>query len=386
MRIPGITIERTGDTVRYSSRIGGQELHFAVDAAETGMHDNCADSFMIMALTASMLEGTPPVLEQGVSSPRLIENLRHVQDIYSSWNRQYRRVEIQAEAQAPGPATGEVLSMYSGGLDSMYTLVQHEHELTGVVLVAGFDMELSEEEMRIARERNEHLLRDRGLALRRVETNQRLWGKAHRVDRFFAYSGYLASCALLLGPARLYINAGVCYGFPTHDGCQPYLNPLWSNGRTEVRHTGSESTRAEKLVEIVKHPDLLDGLRVCFRSQNENCGRCAKCVRTMTTLRILGIRGPFPRMLTLEEIQAIPLPDEHDLHFATDNAQLAAARGDRATLKAIKSAIRKYDRQRALLHFDRGFLGGALRRGFRRLKPYDYEDVGFPHHRPDLDL
>jgi len=386
MRISDISVERTDDAVRYSASIGGHELHFDLDVSETGMHDNYGDSFLIMALTASMLEGTALVLDGLAASPRLIENLYHVQDIYSSWNRQYRKVPIEAASRQPGPPTREILSMYSGGLDSMYTLVKHQGELTGVVMVAGFDMEPSQDERRTARQRNERLLRDRGLQLRYVGTNQRLWGQMHRVNRFFVYSSYLASSALLLGAARLYITAGVAYGFPTFDGCQPYLDPLWSNGRTEVRHTGAELTRAEKLVEIVKHPDLLNGLRVCFRSQNENCGRCGKCMRTMIALRILGIQGPFSRMLTLKEIGNLPLPDEHDLHFAADNAQLAAERGDRATLGAIKSAIRKYDRQKTLLHFDRGFLGGMLRKGFRRLKPYEYEDVGFPHHRPDLDL
>jgi hypothetical protein len=129
---------------------------------------------------------------------------------------------------------------------------------------------------------------------------------------------------------------------------------------------------------------LMSALRVCLRSQNENCGKCVKCLRTMVTLRILRVQGPFPRTIDLIEIPRLKLDHDHELYFAIDNALFAASHGDAQTLRAIKKAIRRYDRKLALVQLDRWLLGGWLRRTRRRRKKYLTTEPFV--ERPDLDL
>ena len=274
--------------------------------------------------------------------------------------------------------------MFSAGVDSMHSLVKHESELTSALMIAGFDMEPDSDQVQQSRERNRKLLESRGKALHFVGSNLRLWSQEFGVYRPLAYSGYLAAVALLFGARRVYIPSGFPYGFPTFDGSQPYLDLFWSNGRTQTSQTGAEADRTEKLRMISTDEDLMTALRVCLRSQNENCGKCVKCLRTMVTLRILGVQGPFPRMIDPVEIPRLKLDHDHELYFAIDNARFAASCGDAETLRAIKKAIRRYDRKLALVQLDRWLLGGWLRRTRRRRKKYLATEPFV--ERPDLDL
>jgi hypothetical protein len=385
MRVEKVTVEDVGGAVRLTAVVGGEPLYFEVASASELAPTNHADAFLVMALGPAMLAGSPVEVAADPVSPVLLDNLSRVQEIYNSWNPKYRKVPIRAAVQDPGPPSDDVLTTYSAGVDSMHALIKHRTELTGAVMIAGFDMEPDAGQVREALERNRRVLEARGLALRFVTTNQRVWGLRFKTYRPLLYSGYLAATCLGFGPRRLYIPSGFPYGFPAFDGSQPYLDPLWSNGRTEVQQTGGEADRTTKVRMIVEAPTLTSSLRVCFRSQNENCGRCVKCLRTMVTFRILGQQGPFPRVISLPEIRGLALREDHDLYFATDNARLAAEAGDRDTLRAIQHAIRRYDRTQVLIQLDRWLFRGWLRRTRQRRR--DYYDGLVPFvSRPDLDL
>ena len=302
MRIEPIRKESRGTATRYTGRAGGRDLFFELDQSQAVAANNIADSFLLMALAPSMLAGSAIEIEDDSVSPALVENLLRAQEVYSSWNPRYRRVSISARTEPPSIPTPEVITMFSAGVDSMHSLVKHESELTSALMIAGFDMEPDSDQVQQSRERNRKLLESRGKALYFVVSNLRLWGRELGVYRPLAYSGYLAAVALLFGARRVYIPSGFPYGFPTFDGSQPYLDLLWSNGRTQTSQTGAEADRTEKLRIISTDEDLMTALKVCSRSQNENCGKCVKCLRTMVTLRILGVQGPFPRMIDPVEI------------------------------------------------------------------------------------
>lgn len=384
MRIEPIVVERRGSTIRHVAQVGGRELFFEMDARDGLPLNNPADGFLLMALGPAMLAGTPIELDRDAASPILVENLERAQDVYHAWNRRFKKVPIHAHVEAVSPPSREVLATYSAGVDSMYTLLRYEAEVTSALMIGGFDMAPTSTQLQETRERNERLLSGRGIQLRFVVSNQRAWGKHFSVSRPFVYSAYLAAAGLFFGAARLLIASGYPYGHSPTDGSEPYLDPLWSNGRTTVLQTGGDAWRAAKLRAIADTPDLLGALRVCFWNQNQNCGKCPKCVRTMVTLRILGRQGPFPRMLELSEIRGLALT-EHELHYAIDNALLASEVGAIRELRAVKSAIARLDRNEVLVQMDRWLLGGWLRRWRRRRKDYEEGEVGF-ESRPDLDL
>ena len=73
------------------------------------------------------------------------------------------------------------------------------------------------------------------------------------------------------------------------------------------------------------------------------------------------------------------------MYFAIDNLLLANECGRQDLVKALKRTIARYDRQQALMYFDRGLLGSLLRRLRRRVHPYMGRE-GMTGGRPDLDL
>lgn len=385
MKVGRIRTESTGNGTRLTSIVGGEELYFEFPSPGFVTPANVADSFAVMALGPSMLTDTPLEVESGTMSSALLENLHQVQDIYHSWNPRCRKVGITAHVADPGPPVADVLTTWSAGTDSIHGVLKHRAQLTGAFMIAGFDMEPDPEQVAEAFARSRRVLEGWGLTLHPVITNQRLWGRRFGVYRPFLYSSYIAATALFFGVSRVYIPSAFPYGFPTYDGSQPYLDPLWSNGRTRIEQTGAEVHRSAKVRLLVEEGSALDALRVCFRSQNENCGRCGKCLRTMITLRVLGRQGPFPRVIGTDEIRRTEVKDEHDLYFAMDNAMCAAEMGDRETLRALQTAIRRYDRAQVIVHLDRWLFRGRLRAMRRKRRGYDDDRVRFLT-RPDLDL
>jgi hypothetical protein len=364
---------------------GGRELFFQLDDPAARPVENPADTFLLMALGPAMFAGTPIVVERDPVSPVLLENLDRAQDVYRAWDRRFRKVPIHAATEPVASSAPEVMATYSGGVDSLYSLLTHATSLTSALMIGGFDMEPTDEQLRVARERSETLLKSRGIRPRFVATNQRSWGRQFAVARPFLYSGYLAAAGLLFGPSELLIASGYPYGHSPTDGSEPYLDSLWSNGRTRVSQVGSEAWRSQKVRAVAEHPELLAALRVCFHDQNRNCGQCPKCLRTMVTLRILQCQGPFPRVIELSEIRRLTLT-EHERHFAIDNVLTAAELGATDELASLKAAIARLDRNQAIVQLDRWLFGGWLRRRRRRSRNYvDAQQVGF-EARPDLQL
>jgi hypothetical protein len=385
MQIGAIAVERRGSSLHYAAMVGGRELFFQLDDPAVTPTGNPADAFLLMALGPAMFAGTPIVVERDPVSPVLIENLERAQDVYHAWDRRFRKVPIRAlTARASDTAAADVMATYSGGADSLYSLLQHEGTVTSALMIGGFDMEPTGDQLREARARNQGLLACRGITPRFVATNQRAWGKHFGVNRPLLYSAYLAAAGLLFGPSRLLIASGYPYGRSPTDGSEPYLDLFWSNGRTRVEQTGSDAWRSQKIKAIAEHPDLLAALRVCLHNQNHNCARCFKCIRTMVTLRILGVQGPFPRVMEIAEIRRLALT-EHELHFAIDNALIASELGAADELRALQTAIARFDRSQVLVQLDRWLFRGWLRKQRRRRRDYDEGLVGF-EPRPDLEL
>jgi len=105
----------------------------------------------------------------------------------------------------------------------------------------------------------------------------------------------------------------------------------------------------------------------------------------MITLDILGVRGPFPRVSTLREIADLKIRSWEGLTYMIENVVLAHETGRGDIVRAMKKAIRRYDRAKALEDLDRGVFGGYFRDLRRRYRPYT-DRVGFTNGRPDLDF
>lgn len=317
-----------------------------------------SDAFLTTTLLPAMRAAAPLCVE-GTISPRLYQSLTAIQDIFACWDEKNARVTVKVEAlQAPKASSGRgVGCFFSGGVDSFYTFLKHQDEITHLVFVHGFDLPLRDTALRPrVAEALRQAAAELGKPLLEVETNLREF-LDRSMNWVFTHGTALASVAQFLsGTLRtLYVPASNTYAnlFPT--GSHPILDPLWSTEAMEIVHDGCEANRVEKVARIAKSDTALRWLRVCWENPGStyNCGRCEKCQRTMINLYLAGAQERCP---TFDQ----PIDPARVARFPawTTGVRIHAEEN----LRALEQAGRDPQLQRAL----RDFLALKHHRGWRR--------------------
>ena len=302
--------------VSVSISVGGRvfPVWFRVSGESPGME---TDFLLPLTLFPAMINGSRLKL-RGEVSPRLLSAVPEIQNMLYLWGADYwggdlqdlRRVAVDAEARseradrAPG-----VACLFSGGVDSFYTLLKHREEVTHIIFVHGFDIALEDRVLRAQASRMaREVAKELGKTLIEVETNIRRFS-----DTIVGWEKYhgaaMAGVALLFQRRfrRVLIASSHTYGGLAPWGSHPMLDPLWSTEATEIKHDGSEARRVEKMRHISEHELTMRWLRVCFKNPNGvyNCGHCGKCLLTRITLRTVGALDrceTLPGDLDLEEV------------------------------------------------------------------------------------
>lgn len=268
-----------------------QEIYFRSE--NTNLTPNIEAIVAPMILPA-MTTGRKILLDS-VISQKFIDNLSVVQDIFHNWEPSSQKIEVRGAkpVQAQANNTERVGAFFTCGVDSFYTLLKHQDEITDLIYIHGYDIPL-EKKYNLAQvsKRIHRVAAALGKNLIEIETN---------LEPFIGnYSGWvnynlgaaLASAGHLLAPQikRIYIPSTYCYQDLVPMGSHPLLDPLWSSESLEFIHDGLEATRVEKLRAISDHDVAMQNLRVCWENFNDayNCCACGKCTRTMVALRIVG--------------------------------------------------------------------------------------------------
>jgi len=356
-RIEGGRVRLCGDV----ERAGGArlELGFSFDAAAAALVADTADAFVPALLLPAMAAGEALEIVPRVS-PLLLQRLRHLQAIFSSWFPRYRTVAVcaapRASSAAPAPGVG---AFFSGGVDSFYTLRAHlgcdapeRPAITHLVFFHGLETSLAARRGGEASEaRARAVARETGLAFVAGETDLRThfplpWGE---------YCGAgLASAAhaLSAGLGHVLVPSTDSYGDAIHWGSHPLVDDLWSSECTTVACDGAEHTRAGKLERFVAFDPLARRhLRVCVDNAGGdfNCGRCHKCVRTMVALRALGAErefATFPSTLPADLGAALA---NDDTTFLEQNRALLERTGRAPALAAAVRRVLRARRRRIAL-------------------------------------
>ena len=259
------------------------------------------------------------------------------------------------------------MSFFSGGVDSMFTLLKRLEELTHVVYIQGFDFLVDDASFSRAFERNASFVRNVGKTIIPVGTNSNAFGCYHNLSILLTQGSVLASIALLLGFPRAYVSSAFSYSELIPLGSHPLTDPLWSTKGVEIIHEGAETRRVDKVIKIAESPSALANLLVCEHEVVHNCGKCEKCLRTMIPLQLIGISTPaFPPFPTLSEIKKIRIANEIEVIFFRENCDLATRTGDKALRYALKDCLRRYERRQLFKEIDRVMLGGLVKRTYRR--------------------
>ncbi len=231
-------------------------------------------------------------------------------------------MEVRARSDAGSVHRAEGVGLFfSGGVDSLYSLLKNQDSVSHLVLVQGFDIGLTQNELfSLAQASAQKVAADFGKELIVVRTNIRDFS-----DRYAAWGMYHGAALAMVGHA-LSSLVGECIIGSSHPyadlhpwGSHPLLDPLWSSESVSFLHDGLEANRLQKLALIAKSDVALKALRVCWESEREhNCGRCEKCLRTMAALLALGRLGACPTLphkVAPALIRRIQLNDDSALHW-----------------------------------------------------------------------
>lgn len=319
-----------------------------------------SEAFLAAALFPAMKVGQPLRIAGGIS-PRLLNATGTIQDIFHKWRPQCQKVAVEAKPKIPEEVghQKDVGVFFSGGVDSFYTLLKHQEEITKIIFVHGFDIWLDDYAFRdrVAKELRE-VARELQKPMIEVETNLR-----EISDRYVDWVDYFgcgfASIALLLSPQfkKIYIASSESYAHLDPCGSHPLLDPLWSTEYLEIVHDGCEANRNEKVARIAQNDIVLKSLRVCYenlhvrghyedRENTYNCGCCEKCLRTMISLHAVGALEQcktFNRKLEPEAVSHVEI--EHDLvlyHIEKNLQAIERLGNDPALAQALRNCIANY--------------------------------------------
>jgi hypothetical protein len=325
-----------------------------------------ADAFLAAALFPAMARGESLELDRAfTASPVLLENLERLQDIFSTWNPALHHVSVSARPALPPPARSAKAAFFSGGLDSLYTFLEGEGQLTHAILIHGLDYTRDNRTLAAEIERaNRQFVEGKGRRLVVVESNHREFYDQHQVDITAYHGGTLASIGLALGFERVHIPSSH-HGWTALVpwGSHPITDPLWSTETVRIVNHGVVG-RPSKLRRVAQDQAALRLLRVCFTGHN--CGVCEKCLRTRFTLRALGLRSPT--LAPLDSLRPI-----YRLRLATgleswaENHALAREVGDRAMARAAAFCLARAAAHAGASRLDRRLLGGRVRRLWMKL-------------------
>jgi hypothetical protein len=356
--------------------------------SETACLTASPEAFVAATLLPAMSVGASSVSSPGPLDPLFARNLTTIQDIFTTWYPNLKRVMVAPESltEPPQPSANKTASCFTGGVDSFYTLLKHENEIDCLLYVHGFDVALDNLPLR---EQVSDMLQEVGAHFGKevieVETNLRDF--SNRYSPWERYHGAaLATVALSLRPTvtRCFIPSSFPYNHLRLWGSHPLLDPLWGTENFVFYHDGCEASRFAKCKRIGADPVAMRHLRVCWENPKGayNCGRCEKCIRTNSLLLAAG---------ALQEPESFDASALARTIRQEESIQSTIRRLSYQYRPALPS-LRKLPEARALVQaVEASFKGSRaearLRRLARKLKRRFYSSFATPfgRHLPDED-
>lgn len=274
--------------------VGGQTVRLATTANVPLTQDSTP---WLPVATVVGMRSARDVALYGEVSEHALANSREAMALLQTWYPE-RMHDVTVDAPMPttssDPGPRGVAAFFSGGVDSYYTTLKNLDEITHLIFIHGFDIDLFNEDLA---ERTLVAMRksaaELGKQLIEVRTDVRSWLDRNDVD--WGPEGFgplLAHVGLALANvvSKIYIPASHTFDDMKPNGSHPDLDPLWSSDAVSFVHDGVEATRAAKIKLFVDSDAAMRHLRVCWWNGNNdyNCGECEKCVRTMLNLYIAG--------------------------------------------------------------------------------------------------
>jgi len=284
---------------------------------DAGPHPAPGDVFLPMLLVPAMALHEDLHIDAPVSRSLLDAANESVGPVLAAFHPRLERVEIRAaevadDADAVAPPT--IGSFFSHGLDSRWTLMRRQTELTHLVYIHGFDLnldasgvlaELASRARAVADAAGLELVELRGNGRRQLNRAAQQRFDARGPRQHFSETFQLGSLLTSFGQGlagqvgKMVIASSWRLEDGGAHGSHPWIEGNWSTPRIRFELDGSHASRIERARELAeKRPDLLRGVRVCWRRPHrvENCGQCGKCLRLRMELELADVapgEGPF---------------------------------------------------------------------------------------------
>lgn len=328
------------------------------------------DSFAAMGLMAAIKLGCTLKIEGAVSRSLIEEGIPAIVELHQKWGTdtfgakypEFKIPTVEAETAEDRPSGQGVATSFSGGVDSSFSLVEANDELTHLVFIHDWEDEFEKENAEKAIDGVRNIAAAFGKEVVEVRTNAK--------DVFGGYASWhhyhgfvLAAVALTLAPRfrKFHIPSShdLTQMFPW--GSHPALDHLFSTDGLQILHDRVDVTRLEKVAAIADYEVILNNLRVCWDTR-QNCGRCNKCTRTIFALQAVDRYNPshaFKRPpLSPRELARADLREHQTVKYFQEVADFLTEQG-RAPELVHAVDLAKSGRYR------RGLRGFILRGDFR---------------------
>jgi hypothetical protein len=251
------------------------------------------------------------------------------------------RVVVEAptggeRAQAVTGAKGAAL-FFSGGVDSFYSLLKRDDEITHLVYVHGFDTLLSSAAIRAHYAQSlRQAANEAGKQFFEIETNMRV--VLDPIERWGHQRATSAQVAIVQALAPQFATSYVAENYP-YNGEMPLDSLPYVRAADGVSTVfdGLDTMRIDKIAFLAQSPLAMKWLRVCWQNLGLafNCGRCEKCLRTMIALDLAGALQSCRTFREPIDIERVRYTDwSNNARFWPELVLAAQRSGDRQDLVA----------------------------------------------------
>ncbi len=280
-----------------------------IPLAHRSMITTRCDVFVPVALMFGTLRREQVDLSRVAADSVFVRNVHGAMKEQSTWRPTFEALPPIGELAPALPlVTDKKLgAFYSGGVDSLFSLVRHTQGRSAepgaaVPKEVSYALHMFHREVPEAPETfaaEAETLKTGAAKLgatfipivTNIMTFDRLWWDWYAPA---AHGTALASIAHVLSGEldTVLIGSTYTHGLLIPWGSHPMTDPLLSAPSLRVVHDGSTYTRVEKTLEIAQSPEALASLNVCDTIVKDvgyvNCSNCQKCLRTMITLDLAG--------------------------------------------------------------------------------------------------
>jgi hypothetical protein len=235
-----------------------------------------------------------------------LDSLSKIKPVFKKWYPQFSfSTNLNVENIVSNQFNGEGYGLFfSGGIDSMTSFIRYKDKHPDLFTIWGADIPVYENDFwEKVRNRISLFSNREGVNVHFIKTNmQQLLNQSllARQYKLIGWWGPVSHGLMLLSLVTPLTTKGIGTILIAASHTQDLINKPWGShplidnniawADVRVVHDGYELNRHEKMRYIMKHPEYLPQLRVCYSSHSDyNCGRCEKCLRTITALILEGV-------------------------------------------------------------------------------------------------